>query len=171
MFLAIWFSLFSHVLCLFLLNTLIHPVSNKGKISRCCSLRPMIVHSSCFFNPLCGRAVVQPEKTTVACVKTSGMIQALWPPMKNTHTHQNHCQQKTFNLIFKKKLKKPTQKAYSKTYLELDTIDVWHSCTSWGRVVSTMLVPFHKISKWRQGDHVVPISPPPAPVQQRSQHH
>ena len=29
------------------------------------------------------------------------------------HTHQNHCQQKTFNLIFKKKLKKPTQKAYS----------------------------------------------------------
>lgn len=42
----------------------------------------------------------------------------------HTHTHQNHCQQKTFNLIFKKKLKKPTQKAYSKTYLEVDTIDV-----------------------------------------------
>lgn len=89
------------------------------------------------------------------------------------HTRQNHCQQKTFNLIFKKRSEGTHTKSlrYSKTYLEVDTIDVWHSCTSGGRVVSTMLVPFHKISKWRQGDHVVPISPPPAPVQQRSQHH
>lgn len=83
-----------------------HPytsVWNKGKISRCCSLnwmidRQMMIGPFEFFfvNPLCGRAVAQ---------RLLGWKPQRWSKYYDHQwniAHRNHCQQKAFNLIFKK---------------------------------------------------------------------
>ena len=60
--------------------------------------RPMMIgHSSFFFNPLCGRAVVQ--------LRGWSKYYELYDHQWKTHIHQNHCQQKTFDLTFNNKNK------------------------------------------------------------------